>query len=332
MRVSVLPVNIAPATSCIFSSCNDTAPELTEKSVELNDAIPFVDVVASSPLIVIVFVEATVEIPVPPAIVSVSESKSIDCASPESAATSKSSAVMAASTYALIALAEANVSSEADTLERSVSSTPDFRLSTSKFVIVVVSASIEPRLIVIVLEVIAVVILVPPATVNVCPRLTPSDPESPATVTLEFVNDEFCIFEIVVELASIAARSIVTVFYYIVVSILVPPVKVKVSPVVNVSVPVSPVISNDPDGTAANDITPEPSTVKNCPFENEPGKVNVTSDAWLFGAFNATKFEPLSVPSLNLIVPPVDVEFPINSSSIALFESTRIAELAVNVP
>ena len=44
---------------------------------------------------------------------------------------SKSSAVIALSTNDLIAFAEAKVSSLADTLDKSVSNTPDLRLSTS---------------------------------------------------------------------------------------------------------------------------------------------------------------------------------------------------------
>ena len=54
-----------------------TAPELTLKSSELNDATPLLDVVASSPAIVIVVPDAEVSIPSPPDTVSVSEPKSI---------------------------------------------------------------------------------------------------------------------------------------------------------------------------------------------------------------------------------------------------------------
>ena len=75
-----------------------TAPELTAKLSELNDAIPLLDVVASSPAIVIVLEEPEVSIPSPPAIVSVSESKSMFNAPPESPWKSKSWAVTCAST------------------------------------------------------------------------------------------------------------------------------------------------------------------------------------------------------------------------------------------
>ena len=44
------------------------------------------------------------------------------------------------------------------------------------------------------------------------------------------------------------------------------------------------------------------------------------------------KFEPLFVPSLNLIAPPAVELLPISNSSIALLLSTRIADEAVSVP
>ena len=62
------------------------------------------------------------------------------------------------------------------------------------------------------------------------------------------------------------------------------------------------------------------------------GKVNVTELATLLGDFNAMKWEPLFVPSLNLIVPPTVALLPMNNSSIALLESTITADEAVNVP
>ena len=52
----------------------------------------------------------------------------------------------------------------------------------------------------------------------------------------------------------------------------------------------------------------------------------------LLGAFSAMKFEPLFVPSLNLIAPPAVELLPISNSSIALLLSTRIADEAVSVP
>ena len=51
--------------SCILSATNDTAPEETEKSVLVNEAIPLLDVEASSPAIVKVSPEAVVSIPSP---------------------------------------------------------------------------------------------------------------------------------------------------------------------------------------------------------------------------------------------------------------------------
>ena len=52
----------------------------------------------------------------------------------------------------------------------------------------------------------------------------------------------------------------------------------------------------------------------------------------LLGAFNAMKFAPLSVPSLNLIAPPAVELLPTSNSSIALLLSTIIADEAVSVP
>ena len=89
-------VTVAP--SRIFSSAavdvvaSVTAPLDTLKSSELNDAIPLLVVVASSPAIVIALPVAEVSIPSPPVTVSVSESKSIAIV-PESVVTSKSCAV-----------------------------------------------------------------------------------------------------------------------------------------------------------------------------------------------------------------------------------------------
>ena len=113
----------------------------------------------------------------------------------------------------------------------------------------------------------------------------------------------------------------------------VPPAKVNVSPVLNVS--------SEPLSAASvklvviplNDRLPEPSVCNTWPLEpSVPGKVKVKLLATLLGDFNATKWAPLSVPSLNLIVPPVEVLLPMNNSSMALFESTIRPDEAVNVP
>ena len=74
-----------------------TAPLATLKSSELNEAIPLLDVVASSPVIVIVLPVAEVSTPSPPDIVKVSLSKSIAIV-PLSVVASKSCAVTCAST------------------------------------------------------------------------------------------------------------------------------------------------------------------------------------------------------------------------------------------
>ena len=70
--------------SCILSAFTVTSPEDTVKSVPSKVAIPGFVSVASSPAIVIVLPEPDVSIPSPPDIVSVSLSKSIDNAPPES--------------------------------------------------------------------------------------------------------------------------------------------------------------------------------------------------------------------------------------------------------
>ena len=69
-----------------------TAPLETVKSSELNEATPLLDVLASSPAIVIVLLDAEVSIPSPPAMVNVSLSKSIAIV-PLSVVASKSCAV-----------------------------------------------------------------------------------------------------------------------------------------------------------------------------------------------------------------------------------------------
>ena len=148
-------------------------------------------------------------------------------------------------------------------------------------------------------------------------------------VNVLFVN--VCVPANVATVASIANE---TWLLDTVESIPVPPASVKVSPVLNVSSePLSAAIVNWLDAGAANDRLPEPSVVNIWPLEpSVPGKVNVKLLATLLGDFNATKCAPLLVPSLNFIVPPTVAERPINNSSIALFESTIIADEAVSVP
>ena len=119
-----------------------------------------------------------------------------------------------------------------------------------------------------------------------------------------------------------------------VVSIPVPPVNVKVWPVVNVSFePLSAASVKLLEAGAANDRLPEPSVVNKWPLEPSAlGKVNVTELPTLLGALSAMKCAPLLVPSFNLIVPPVVALLPINNSSILLLESTITADEAVSVP
>ena len=83
--------------------------------------------------IVTVLLLPLVLMPLPPLNCRVSESRSILSAVESSVAKSKSCAVTCESTYDFIALAEANVSSEPDTLDKSVSSTPDLKSATSMF-------------------------------------------------------------------------------------------------------------------------------------------------------------------------------------------------------
>ena len=130
-----------------------------------------------------------------------------------------------------------------------------------------------------------------------------------------------------------SSKSIEIWLFDTVVVIPVSPAKVNVSPVLNVSFePLSAAIVKL-DVIVPNDKLPEPSVFKNWPSEpSVPGRVKVKLLATLLGAFNATKWAPLSVPSLNLIVPPVEVLLPMNNSSMALFESTIRPDEAVNVP
>jgi len=78
-ELASLALAIDPANSALATppSLIVTAPLDTAKLSELNEATPLFEVVASSPAIVIVFPVAEVSIPSPPAIVRVSESKSI---------------------------------------------------------------------------------------------------------------------------------------------------------------------------------------------------------------------------------------------------------------
>ena len=93
-----------------------------------------------------------------------------------------------------------------------------------------------------------------------------------------------------VTVATVLSISKVTVSFVTVEANPVPPAKVNVPPVVKVSsVELSSLKVNEPDGMVSNVKTPEPLVFKNCPVVPSVfGKVNVTSDARLFAAFNAT--------------------------------------------
>ena len=113
----------------------------------------------------------------------------------------------------------------------------------------------------------------------------------------------------------------------------VPPVKVKVSDVLYWSGSPASAAKVINWLTVPNDKLPEPSVFKNCPTRpSAPGKTNVLDVVIAFGAFNPIYSVPLFVPSLNLISPPVDNALPTFSVLIAKLASTKIAELAVNVP
>ena len=122
IEVPLLIVNPAPTSSApsTFSASSiltavesDELIELVTNAVDVTDDSP---VSAVSNAIVIVLPEPLVEIFAPPETCKTSESRSIDNAVESSVAKSKSDAVTCASTYVLIALADAKVSSDPDTL------------------------------------------------------------------------------------------------------------------------------------------------------------------------------------------------------------------------
>ena len=84
---SVDPSPTAPKAAGEVTRC--TSPEVTEKSAESKEATPLLDDEASSPAIVTVVPVAEVSIPSPPAMVIVSESRSISIV-PLSVETSRS--------------------------------------------------------------------------------------------------------------------------------------------------------------------------------------------------------------------------------------------------
>ena len=96
-----------------------------------------------------------------------------------------------------------------------------------------------------------------------------------------------------------------------VVSIPSPPVKVKVSPVENESFDPLSAASDKLDTTVPKLNWPEPSVLRNWPFEPSPsGNVNVVFEVTAFGALSPTKLEPLSESSNSCRLPPVELPFP----------------------
>ena len=120
--VPLANVSVPSMSNPSLTLIDDESPDTSELTVS-----------AVSKDIVIVLPVALVVMPAPPDICNTSESKSIAMAVESSAAISRSSAVICVSTYDLIAFADAKVSSLPDTLDRSVSRTPDFKSATSMF-------------------------------------------------------------------------------------------------------------------------------------------------------------------------------------------------------
>ena len=130
--VNPAPTSNAPSTfsasSILTADESDELIEFVTNAVDVTDVSPVSDV---SSVIVIVLLEPLVVIFAPPETCKVSLSRSMFSAVESSVAKSKSCAVTWESTYVLIAFAEAKVSSDPETLVRSVSRTPDFRSATS---------------------------------------------------------------------------------------------------------------------------------------------------------------------------------------------------------
>ena len=278
--------------------------------------------------------EPDVSIPVPPAIVSVSESKSMFNAPPESPWKSRSCAVTCESTYALI---DCWVASAVALLLDISSSSAIAVIPSSKFNSVAVAVTPSK-----IFNSAAVAVTPSNMFNSAVVAVTPSNKlisvAVAVTATSSFIlGDVKVLFVSVcvpVNVATVLSIAKVIVLSETVVSIPVPPVNVKVWPVVNVSFePLSAASVKLLDAGAANERLPEPSVVNKWPLEPSAlGKVNVTELATLLGDLSAMKCAPLLVPSLNLIVPPVVALLPMNNSSIALLESTITADEAVNAP
>ena len=126
------------------------------------------------------------------------------------------------------------------------------------------------------------------------------------TVNCELLNDARPLF---VVLAS--SPAMVIWLSDTVVSIPSPPVKVKVSPVENESFDPLSAANDKLDTTVPKLNWPEPSVLRNWPFEPSPsGNVKVVFDVTAFGDLSAMKLEPLSESSNSCRLPPVELPFP----------------------
>ena len=109
-----------------------------------------------------------------------------------------------------------------------------------------------------------------------------------------------------VRVATVESIAYVISLFDTVVSIPVPPVNVRVSLVLNVSLEPLSAASVKELEIVSNSKVPEPFVFRNCPAEpSAAGKVNVVLDEREFAAFSPIKCVPLFVPSLIFNVPPV---------------------------
>ena len=124
------PVPFAFSSNGEFDALVDTVLSVIVTPSTCTD-VRFVSAVSRA--MVIVLPEPLVVMFAPPETCKVSLSRSMFNAVESSVAKSRSCAVICESTYVLIALADAKVSSDPETLVKSVSNTPDFKSATSMF-------------------------------------------------------------------------------------------------------------------------------------------------------------------------------------------------------
>jgi len=85
------------------------------------------------------------------------------------------------------------------------------------------------------------------------------------------------------------------------------PAKVRVSPVLKVSLPVPPTIVKLDAAEEENDRVPDPFVVRICPFvPSALGSTKVVIPERVFGALSVIKSVPLEVPSTKLTPLPVE--------------------------